>query len=180
MVTLAAMGQVLVFRVIENQVLYAQARRRLTGVFDGRMMFLIGMEDIGFGVEAKGFMKEPFAVTDIGFFPGLIGLITTAGQPAVGQFQGKAELLGLGRADIEKSHVVAHELTRFPIIHRDEMQAVIEEGPVFRGQQGHAHRTQQGNDFLMAVDDGFAIVGPAPPGLAHHAHEPEDDPCVYG
>ena len=78
MVTLAAMGQVLVFRMVEDQILYAQAGRRLTGVFDGRMVFFIGMEDIRFGVEAESFVKEPFTVADIDFFPGLVRFIATA------------------------------------------------------------------------------------------------------
>ena len=86
MVTLAAMGQVLVFSMVEDQILYAQAGCRLAGVFDGRMVFFIGMEDIRFGIEAESFMKEPFTIPDIGFFPGLIRLITTAGQSAVGEF----------------------------------------------------------------------------------------------
>ena len=73
MVTLAAMGQVLVFRMVEDQILYAQAGRRLTGVFDGRMVFFIGMEDIRFGIEAESFVKEPFTVADIDFFPGWYG-----------------------------------------------------------------------------------------------------------
>ena len=168
------MGQVLIFRMIEDQVLYAQAGCRLTGVFDGRMVFFIGMEDIRFGVEAESFVKEPFTVTDIDFFPGLVRFIATAGQSAIGKCQGKAELFGLRRADIEKGHIVAYELARFPVGHRDEMQAVIEEGTIFRGQQVLSHRAQQGNDFFVAVDDGFAIISPAPPGLTHHAHEPED------
>lgn len=67
MVTLAAMGQGLVFSMVEDQILYAQAGCRLAGVFDGRMVFLIGMEDIRFGIEAESFMKEPFTIPDIGF-----------------------------------------------------------------------------------------------------------------
>ena len=174
MVTLAAMGQVLIFRMIEDQVLHAQAGRRLAGIFDGRMVFLIGMEDSRFSIEAESFVKEPFAIPDIGFFPGLVRFIAAAGQSAIGEFQRKAELFGLRRADIEKGHIVTDELTRLPVGYRNEMQAVIEESTVFRGQQGLTHRAQQGNNFFMAVNDGFAIIGTAPPGLAHHAHEPED------
>lgn len=173
-VTLAAMGQVLVFRVIQNQVLYTQAGRHFTGVFDGGMVFFIGMENMRFSIEAEGFVKEPFTIPDIDFFPGLIRFIATAGQFTIRELQGKTELFSLRRADIEKSHVVADELACLPVSYCNEMQAVIEKSAVFRGQQGLSHRAQQGNDFLVAVDDGFAIIGPAPPGLAHHAHEPEN------
>lgn len=168
------MGQVLVFRVVQNQVLYPHPGRRFTGVFDGGMVLFIGMKDMRFSIEAEGFVKEPFAVPDIAFFPRLIRFITTAGQFTIRELQGKAELLGLRRADIEKGHVVANKLVCLPIGYRNEMQAVIEESTVFRRQQGVSHRVQQGNDYLVTVDDGFAIVGPAPPGLAHHTHEPED------
>ena len=101
MVTLAAMGQVLVFRMVEDQILYAQAGRRLTGVFDGRMVFFIGMEDIRFGVEAESFVKEPFTVADIDFFPGLVRFIATARQSAIGKCQGKAEQIRLPPPHIE-------------------------------------------------------------------------------
>lgn len=39
------MGQVLVFRVVQNQVLYPHPGRRFTGVFDGGMVLFIGMKD---------------------------------------------------------------------------------------------------------------------------------------
>ena len=67
----------------------------MAGVFDGRMVFLIGMEDIRFGIEAESFMKEPFTIPDIGFFPGLIRLITTAGQSAVASSKEKPNCLAL-------------------------------------------------------------------------------------
>lgn len=58
------MGQIAVFRMVEDDVLDVQALGQFTGVFDGGMIFR-RVENGFVGIEAEGFVKEPLAALDV-------------------------------------------------------------------------------------------------------------------
>lgn len=55
--------------MVEDDVFDVQAPRELAGVFDGRMILFVRVENGFIGVEAEGFVKEPLAAFDVVFFP---------------------------------------------------------------------------------------------------------------
>ena len=69
---------------------------------------------------------------------------------------------------------MADEGVLVAVFDNDQMELVIEVAAVLGREEGRRHGAQEADDFVVGVDRGFAVVGAAPPGLAHHAHEPDD------
>lgn len=167
--------QVAVFRMVENDVGRAEGGCQLTGVFDGRVVFFIGMEHVSLAVEAKGFVQEPRAAFCIAFFARIVRFIAAADEafPSC-EVQGKAVLLGLGGLNIEEGHGMAGQCLRFPVVDGNEVETLANEMGFLRLEQLLGQVLEKHNDFIVAVNAGFTGILATFHILADHAHHPDD------
>ena len=56
----------------------------------------------------------------------------------------------------------------------NQMELVVEVAAVLGREEGRRHRAQEADDFVVTVNHSLTVIGAAPPGLTHHAHEPDD------
>ena len=72
------MFYILVLRMVEDEVLYAQRLGLLGSILHGHMVLLVGFENIPMIVQAEGFRKQPINIFYIVFVGRIVGLVAQA------------------------------------------------------------------------------------------------------
>ena len=70
----------LIFSVPQNQMPRTEAFGEFAGIFDGAVVFFIGLPQIPLHIKAEGLMEQPVAVPYIFFAYRVIGLVSQEGQ----------------------------------------------------------------------------------------------------
>ena len=126
-IQLFAVCQILLFSVVKNHIAHTQALRQLARICRRRVMNAVGMIDVGLRAQAKRLMQQPVRILHVGFTRRAARLIATAHELlSVRQLHTKAELLVLGRLDVEKFHGASGNFKLFAVMHFNQMQTLAD------------------------------------------------------
>ena len=100
------------FCMVEKEVRDLQVFSKLTCFFDCAVMFLVGLEFIGFAKQAESFVQEPVAAGHVMMVYCIVRLISQTGEFfSVIKLHSETELLRLCGGNVEKCHWTAEDFT---------------------------------------------------------------------
>ena len=167
------MCHIFVLGVIEHKIFYAQLCCKLAGFLDRTVILLVGLEYIPCPVEAERLGKQPVRPLRILFRMLIVRFVPQTGEPhAIRKFQLIAELLRLGRKDIECREHKPLEGNFLPILHFLQDDAAAELRQILLFQRHARHRFQHLLYRIMAVDMEFSLKLP----LVHERRDLSDHP----
>ena len=104
-----------------------------------------------------------------------IRLVAAAGNlPAVFERHREAELLGLRGVNVKELHSLPDDLARLAVFDLDEEKALVNEFPLFLGQQHFRHLVKDPDDLLVRIQPRLTLIFSARHVLADHALHPDD------
>ena len=167
-------GQILVLGVPEDEIRDAEFLCQFTGVHDGAVMFLVGLELFPLAVQAESLVEQPPGAPDIGQQGFAVGFVAGESQVhAVIHMNTAAELLFLRRTDIEEGKTVAKNFFLLPVLNNMEEDAFVEMGREFfpYGQAGEG--LDGVHQLTVAVYVQIAFIAALVHGGGGHADDPD-------
>ena len=139
------------------------------------MMFFIWVKFICLIIQAKSFVKQPFAVFGIFFLTFIVWFITATGKfLAISHIHTESILFGLCGLNVKKCHLMPHKVALLTIIYHDQVKAFADKIGQFLRIKLLCHLSKQTNHFIVTVDPRFSFILSLFHMLADHADHPDN------
>lgn len=177
-VVLLAGGYCLLFRVIEDEVLYVEFCCELSCVKSRAVVFLVRLEGVAVSVEAESLTHHPVGMSDVLAVERVVRLVAQAGKDSsVRQFGTEAVLLLLRGMDVEAGEADVAHVEALAVRQLMEDDALLHLCQLLLGENHVDDGAYDANHLVVAIDVQLALVALT---LRHHADDPDDAQHVVG
>ena len=128
-------------------------------------------------MQAEGLQKKPVCSFRIAPLALVVGLIPAAGKsssilPCL-ELHAEAELLRLGRMNVEERHPSSENRLLLAVLHLNQMQSLIQKGTFLLRKKLLRHFPKKRDHLIMTINDRLSLVVPALHILKNHPEHPD-------